>query len=296
MRELKLDQLRTLVTVVELGSFTLAARALHLSQPTVSLHVAELEKRLEQPLLVRGFRQLTATPAGDELVRRARRLLREADDAVEAVGRLRADARARLRIGASTGGLSRMLPAVMRELSAVWPHTQLELRTGRSPELLDWLAAGSVDLVLVAEREALPDTVVALPWHRTPLVALLPQAWQAPAQVTPAWLAARPLIVNEPATHIHGQVMGWFAQAGLQPTVRLEMPFEEVAAGLVGAGYGAALLPARPDWTRVSDTLHVRPLRPALQRSVVVCHRKAEDPDSLALQVAAAICGLQPAD
>ncbi len=71
------------------------------------------------------------------------------------------------------------------------------------------------------------------------------------------------------ATATHGQVMGWFAQAGLQPTVRLEMPFEEVAAGLVGAGYGAALLPARPDWMRVSDTLQVRPLRPALQRSVV---------------------------
>lgn len=296
MRELKLDQLRTLVTVVELGSFTLAARALHLSQPTVSLHITELEKRLEQPLLTRGFRQLAATPAGEELVRRARRLLREADDAVEAVARLRADALARLRIGASTGGLSRMLPTVMRELSAGWPGVQLELRTGRSPELLDWLAAGSVDLVLVAQREALPDAVVALPWHRTPLVALLPLAWQAPAQITPRWLASRPLVVNEPSTHIHGQVMGWFAQAGLQPTVRLEMPFEEVAAGLVGAGYGAALLPARPDWMRVSDTLQVRPLRPALQRSVVVCHRKAEEPGSLALRVAKTICRLQPAD
>jgi DNA-binding transcriptional LysR family regulator len=296
MRELKLDQLRTLVTVVELGSFTLAARALHLSQPTVSLHVTELERRLEQPLLTRGFRELAVTPAGEELVRRGRRLLREADDAIEALARLRADTQARLRIGASTGGLSRMLPTVMRELASRWPGMQLELRTGRSPELLDWLAAGSVDLVLAAQREALPATLVALPWHCTPLVALLPRAWQAPALVTPRWLATRPLIVNEPSTHIHAQVMGWFAQAGLQPTVQLEMPFEEVAAGLVGAGYGAALLPSRPDWTRVSDGLDVRPLRPLLQRRVVVCHRKAEEPGSLALQVAETICQLQPAE
>ena len=46
MRQLNLDQLRTLVSIADLGSFSAAARALHLAQPTVSLHISELESRL----------------------------------------------------------------------------------------------------------------------------------------------------------------------------------------------------------------------------------------------------------
>ena len=58
MRELSLDQLRTLVAIIELGSFSAAARALHLAQPTVSLHSSELEARLATPLIVRGGRRM----------------------------------------------------------------------------------------------------------------------------------------------------------------------------------------------------------------------------------------------
>ena len=54
MRELNLDQLRTLVAIADLGSFSAAGRALHLTQPAVSLHVSELEGRLDTALLLRG--------------------------------------------------------------------------------------------------------------------------------------------------------------------------------------------------------------------------------------------------
>jgi DNA-binding transcriptional LysR family regulator len=56
MRELNLDQLRTLVAITDLGTFSAAAQGLHLAQPTVSLHVSELESRLGTPLVVRGGR------------------------------------------------------------------------------------------------------------------------------------------------------------------------------------------------------------------------------------------------
>ena len=86
MRELNLDQLRTLVAIADLGTFSAACRALHLAQPTVSLHVSELEARLDTPLLLRGHRRVTPTAAGADLVSRARRLLREADDAERRAG------------------------------------------------------------------------------------------------------------------------------------------------------------------------------------------------------------------
>ena len=63
MREINLDRLRTTLTVARLGSFAAAARALHLAPPTVTLHVAELESRLDTPLLLRGRRRVTPTAA-----------------------------------------------------------------------------------------------------------------------------------------------------------------------------------------------------------------------------------------
>ena len=81
MRHLNLDQLRTLIAIADLGSFSAAAQSLHLAQPTVSLHVSELESRLGVPLLVRASRRVQPTPAGAELVERGRRLLRDVDEA-----------------------------------------------------------------------------------------------------------------------------------------------------------------------------------------------------------------------
>jgi len=62
MRNLNLDQLQTLIAIADLGTFAAAAQALHLAPPTVSLHIKELESRMQATLLIRGQRRLPATP------------------------------------------------------------------------------------------------------------------------------------------------------------------------------------------------------------------------------------------
>ena len=57
MRNLNLDQLQTLIAIADLGTFAAAAQALHLAAPTVSLHIKELESRMDAQLLVRGRKQ-----------------------------------------------------------------------------------------------------------------------------------------------------------------------------------------------------------------------------------------------
>ena len=69
MRQLNLDQLRTLIAIADLGTFAAAAQALHLAPPTVSLHVKELESWLDTPLVIRGRRLAELTPAGAVLCR-----------------------------------------------------------------------------------------------------------------------------------------------------------------------------------------------------------------------------------
>src|SRR4051812_35950916 len=118
MRHLNLDQLRTLVSIADLGTFSAAASALHLAQPTVSLHISELESRLGAKLVVRGGKRITPTAAGEALVERARRPRRDADAAIDAARRRGGGRRGRVRLGPSTGGVVDLLPKVLEALEA----------------------------------------------------------------------------------------------------------------------------------------------------------------------------------
>lgn len=77
----RLAAMETLVAVIESGSFSAAARRLHVGQPAVSKMIAQLEARLETRLLVRSTRGLTATEAGQAFYERALRAIEEADEA-----------------------------------------------------------------------------------------------------------------------------------------------------------------------------------------------------------------------
>ena len=87
MRNLNLDQLQTLIAIADLGTFAAAAQALHLAPPTVSLHIADLEAHIGAPLLVRKRGEVRPSGAGEVLVERARRLLADADEAMDLVRR-----------------------------------------------------------------------------------------------------------------------------------------------------------------------------------------------------------------
>lgn len=273
MRELNLDQLRTLVTIVDLGTFSAAGRALHLAQPTVSLHVSELEARLGTPLVVRGHRRVAPSAAGADLVARARRLLREADEAVNAVKRHRDGQVGRVRLACTAGATTYLLPRVIKTLEAAHPHIDVQLTLGNSAALMARLFVDDVDLALVAMPQPSYPTLTLTPLRRTPLMAILPAAWKAPTSVTPAWLASRPMILDAPSTHVAQAVTAWFANAGLRANLRAEVTINEITRQLVAAGYGASVLPFEHPEESLGGRLQVRPLRPALARRLGIAHR-----------------------
>ena len=273
MRELNLDQLRTLVAIADLGTFSAAGRALHLAQPTVSLHVSELESRLDALLLLRGPRRVAPTAAGADLVARARRLLREADDAIEAVERHRDGQVGRVRLACTAGAVTHLLPQLIAAFEAQHPDIDVQLTLGTSAALMRRLFVDDFDLALVALPQAGYPTLALTPLRRTPMLAILPAGMKAPAAVTPAWLAKRPLILEEPDTHIAQTVTAWFAAAGLRPKPRIEVTINEITRQLVATGYGLSVLPFEHDDETLGGRLQVRPLRPALVRQLGLAHR-----------------------
>ena len=276
MRELDLDRLKTLVTIAELGSFVAAARALHLAPPTVSLHAAELEALAGTALLLRSLERVAPTAAGAVLVERARRLLADADDALDAVRR-RAQGRAgRVRLGASTGAIAHLLPRALESIGRRHPEIDVRVEGLTSEVSIARLDAGTLEIGLVALPQPARPGLRIVPWRRDPVVAFVPAAWPRPRHATPAWLAARPLILNDAGTRLSRRTAEWFAAAGLRPQARIELNYNDAIRSLVGAGYGAALLPHEATAPQPDPRVAIVPLRPALWRPLGIASRAAD--------------------
>jgi DNA-binding transcriptional LysR family regulator len=277
MREINLDRVRTLLAVADLGSFAAAAKALHLAPPTVTLHVAQLEARLGARLLHRAPAGVTPTSAGSLLIDKARRLLAEADDLLQTVQAKIAARGGRVRLGASTGALAHLLPRALEVLAARQPQIDVQVAVVTSEEALVRLAAGTLDIGIVALSQPAPRGLRIQAWRRDPVLAFIPTQWSPPRHVTPAWLAARPLIANDRSTRLSHQTAGWFAAAGERPQARIELNYNDAMKSLVAAGYGAALLPLEAGAPTPEGRISVRPLKPALSRALGIAHRARSD-------------------
>jgi len=117
-------------------------------------------------------------------------------------------------------------------------------------------------------------------WRRDPVLAFIPAAWEPPRHVTPAWLAARPLIANDRGTRLSRQTAEWFAAGGERPQARIELNYNDAMKSLVAAGYGAALLPHEAGAPPPDGRISMRPLRPALSRALGIAHRSRPDDDA----------------
>ncbi|MES2956677.1 MAG: LysR family transcriptional regulator, partial [Pseudomonadota bacterium] len=163
MRALNLDQLRTLVTIADLGSFAGAARALHLAAPTVSLHVAELESRLGAELLLRQRQRVVPTGVGQALIERARRLLADVDATLDEVARQVEGRAGRVRLGASTGALAWLLPQALAGMGRDHPGVDVQVAVLTSQEALSRVQDGTLDIGLVALPQAAAKGVQIVP-------------------------------------------------------------------------------------------------------------------------------------
>ncbi|MGN6233335.1 MAG: LysR substrate-binding domain-containing protein [Trinickia sp.] len=276
MREISLDRLRTLVAIADYGSFAAAAQLLHLAPPTVSLHIAELESRIGAPLLSRQRGNVRPSPIGEALVARARRLLGEVESALEDVSRQVQGLASRVRLGASTGAIAHLLPQAIAQLRDHHPEIDVQIAVLTSQETLARIAQGTLDVGLVALPQSATPGLSIRPWRRDPVMAFLPADWTPPARVTPAWLAAQPLILNDAKTRLSRLTSEWFAQAGYRPTARIELNFNDAIKSLVAAGYGATLLPHEAGAAQSDSRIAMRSLRPALWRELGIAHRAGE--------------------
>lgn len=145
LRNLDLDTLRTLVTAHDAGGFARAADRLGRTPSAISLQMKRLQDELGVPLFRRQGRALKLTEAGQTALGYARRMLALNDDLLQTMQGV--TLAGTVRVGAPQDFAS-LLPDVLRQFSALYPRTQVELRIEGSGSLIEALDRGQIDLAL----------------------------------------------------------------------------------------------------------------------------------------------------
>ena len=149
---MEIRKLDAFCKVIELKSFTRAAEAMLLSQPTVSEHIRSLEQELDQKLLDRLGREVEPTPVGRLLYRYARKILQTQNDAVQAIEQYGGKLIGRLIIGCGTIPGTYILPGLIARFRLEHPSIKATLRITSSRIIAEKVVAGEYELGVVGAR------------------------------------------------------------------------------------------------------------------------------------------------
>ena len=248
-----LVQLLYFVRVAELGSFTRAAAALGVAQPALSRQVRLLEVELRHTLLRRTGRGAVTTAAGALLLEHGRGILHQVDRARDELAQMRGGLAGRVAIGLPPSVARALTVRLSRAFQAQLPDARLAVSEGLSTSLLESLVAGRLDVAVLYNAAATPDVEIT-PLRREELLLVQPAAappgahadsadGTAPtAHATLAELSQLPLVIPSRPNAIRMHVEGALAQAGLSPTVAMEVDGIPSILELVAGGAGCAVL------------------------------------------------------
>ena len=278
MRSLNLDQLRALIEVVELGSFSAAARRLNLTQPAISLQIRELERRFGVQLIERLGKQAHATVPGRALVEAAQRIFHECEHADAAMRRFREGWVGQVRIATTLSAMIYRLPPILRGVRLDHPGIDLVVNNTPSATSVESILRNRADLALInlpVDDKQLKVT----PLCTESMVAIFPAGQRdVPGEIAPDYVARQALLVEQPSSAAYPLVLGWLSG---QPSSRPPMPLGTIEAlkSAVASGLGIAIVPEVAVAMHLSDFI-VRPLRPPLTRTLALIeHRnKPNDP------------------
>ena len=151
MRQLSMDTLRTLVTIINHGGFAKAGEILGRSQPAISLQIKKLEQQLEQRLFTKVGQRYEPTVMGHWLYDKAQQILAINDDVFHYVAQ--DPLRGKLRLGIPSEFASILLPSIIGEFSAQYPDVSLEVTSALSYELTDPTKQDIFDVVLALAND-----------------------------------------------------------------------------------------------------------------------------------------------
>jgi DNA-binding transcriptional LysR family regulator len=277
---LELSELRAFLVLTNRLHFGQAAEALHVSQPALTKQMQRLEAKVAGPLLIRGYRRVTLTAAGEILRDRARSLLREAEIA-EQMARLAVNGKAGLlRIGFGIASLAAGLPGILARFRHHFPAVQVSMRDMSTPDQIAALEQGDIDVGFVrlpVERAEL----VTVPVLEEVLVAAVPRGMSYRKGLS--GLRNEPFVVisRSVSASFFDHLIGTCRAAGFSPRIVQEVNELFTVLNLVQAGLGVSLVPRSASLMRVPDVRLLDTNLPEAKWRIGLAWRKLDQSDPL---------------
>ncbi|WP_212523829.1 LysR substrate-binding domain-containing protein [Actibacterium sp. MT2.3-13A] len=290
------QQLRYLVAVADFLHFRRAAEACHVTQPTLSAQLKELEQKLGVQLVERSRTRVLLTPIGARIAERGRLVLREIDEIRALAKSGQAMLEGTIRIGVVQSLGSYFLPLIVPDLHETHPRLGLYMREGLPQMLLRGIEDGTLDLLFFP----LPlnrGELASLPLFREPIHVVAPRDHRlaAGASVDPGQLRGETILSLEPGHKLYEQVRGLCDEYGAELSHDYEGTSLDTLRQMVAMGMGISLMPALYVKSEVAhqDIVVARPLKGAApSRTIGMVWRRQTAREAEFRALAALICGI----
>lgn len=274
-----LKQLRAFVALAETGTFTAAAKQLHVTPSALSLLIKELESGVGMRLFERTTRQTRLAPPGREFLPSARKLLEEFSRVMEGLREFRGAERGVLRVASSPTYSAALVPELAARYNELHPGIRVHIVDALTEQVASKVSSGEADLGIAPERAA-PADVVQRQLFRDALRLVCPPDHPLAAQEAVRWADAlsHPFISLSPdyAMALRADLAHHSESLTLEPLTYVT--FLTTALAMVKWGRGVTAQPAHAESLVAAYGLVVRPLQePRIERRICLLQSRERE-------------------
>ncbi len=240
---MELGQLEAFVTAVKLHSFSRAAEAIGVTQPSLSARIIALETEIGEALFHRIGRGVRLTDAGRTFLPYVQRSLDALSAAKDSLESSRNASGGKLHIGAARGISAAVLPAILEEFHLKYPAVEFGIKTGRSSEVLEMVLSEEIQ-VGIARGLYHPDVVTIHLYDEEIVLVTHPEHQFAKAGTASIYqVGAEPLIVYDKQSTYFVLIDRVCREAGIVPSIEMDLDSIESTKKMVERGLGVSFLP-----------------------------------------------------
>lgn len=242
---MEIRQLRAFIAIAELGTFTAGALRVHVTQAAISMQIRQLENELGARLFIRAPRRVMLTEAGEQLLQRARHILRDHDAALDEIAELAGAERGRLRIGSASAMVTTdVLPRLLKEVRKMHVRAEVSVASGTSEALVQQILSGEIDVAFVSMPvEARGINTERLTQDQLVAIASPRHRLAKQKTISAYTLAGEKLILGERGGNTRRLIDLFFAQAGVSLHVSMELSRQAAIRRMVEADMGVGIVP-----------------------------------------------------
>lgn len=271
-----LRQLESFRQVVRSGSFTAAAKRLHMTQPAVSLHIKALEQELGARLMDRDGKGVRLTPEGDLLLAAADLAFAALEDGARAIRERTEPERGTVVLACGDTVALHLLPPVLKAFRKAWPKAEVAILNHGSHEILERVLRREADVGIVTRPPRLDPALWVRNLHRDPLRLVLPadHALVAHEAITREDLREHPAVLLARPAETRAVIDRALREVGIEARCVMESGNLEVVKRYVREGLGWSIVPEMGLATADHRRLVVRDMPGLPPRRIVVVRRK----------------------